>query len=886
MDDSATSTPSISGMTALADAPTREALLSSATQLYRDVVADPKTFGPAATTIVQQSRAAGHPEALVLALRAQAWVERANLGIERAKKLLDDAARIARRHGFEEGLSEVLVTRAAVNLELGRLIPAQRDLDVAGRLGQRNTTAEITFQQAALYHNLGRLSQAADLYRRILHDHDASVVMRTKTANNLAIIESQVGRPDIAQQLVDLASALAPAAGPHLTAIVASTRAWITTSTGRLTQGLGEFAEAARLHTAAGLPLGEHYLEYVDALTDLRLLPEAHRVAVQAADEFDNHAVQLMAAEGMLRVAMLAALLGLESAADTAERARRRFAAQRRISWRARADVVISDIAFAAGEATPTTLATVRRAAATLDRIGLMSHAIDAHLSAGRVGLALGRRQGALENLGRATALSRTAPALSRLKGYLASALATTEPDRRRLAHCRAGLNDLAQHREAFASIELRVRASGHGAELGRLGLQVLMRNGSAAQVLAWMERTRAAALVAIEPAGDVRINDELAELRAVQGELLAAQQTGDGEPLSLLARQRGIEERIRRITWSSESKPTQSQQPSSLSELRTGLDRWVLVEYGVLDGRVFAVLVDGRRSRIVQLGVLSDIQYQVDVVMFGIRRLLRPARSAAALAAIKVSMNHALDVLRGLLLTPLKVPNDSSIVISPAGGLRRIPWSALHQGPIAVVPAASFWRRTLRRPDVEGDVLLVAGPELPGAVEEVTRVGELYDRPTVLLPPDSTIDAVLSALSTAGLAHMACHGRLRVDNPAFSALQVNDGLLTLHEMDIRGVAPPRMVLAACDSAMDATFEGNEVLGFVSALMARGTSALVASIVAVPDAASVPLMRGFHRQLKRGDRFADALFKARANMDLDDPHEFVNWCAFNAYGAA
>ena len=39
------------------------------------------------------------------------------------------------------------------------------------------------------------------------------------------------------------------------------------------------------------------------------------------------------------------------------------------------------------------------------------------------------------------------------------------------------------------------------------------------------------------------------------------------------------------------------------------------------------------------------------------------------------------------------------------------------------------------------------------------------------------------------------------------------------------------MVLAACDSAVDAAYEGNEVLGFVSALMARGTSALVASIV-------------------------------------------------------
>ena len=41
------------------------------------------------------------------------------------------------------------------------------------------------------------------MYQRILAD-DASVVMRTKTANNLAIIESQMGHRDEAQQLIDL----------------------------------------------------------------------------------------------------------------------------------------------------------------------------------------------------------------------------------------------------------------------------------------------------------------------------------------------------------------------------------------------------------------------------------------------------------------------------------------------------------------------------------------------------------------------------------------------------------------------------------------------------------------------------------------------------------
>jgi tetratricopeptide (TPR) repeat protein len=173
----------------------RADMMERARQVFRDVVADPTAFGAQAVGIVAQARAADHPEALVLALRAQAWSERARLGNQRAKELLDDAARIARRAGFDEGLSKVLATRAAVNQELGRLIPAQRDLDAAARLDQGIDAAEIVFQQAILYQNLGKLSQARELYRRILAD-DASVVVRTKSANNLAIIESQWGNRD------------------------------------------------------------------------------------------------------------------------------------------------------------------------------------------------------------------------------------------------------------------------------------------------------------------------------------------------------------------------------------------------------------------------------------------------------------------------------------------------------------------------------------------------------------------------------------------------------------------------------------------------------------------------------------------------------------------
>lgn len=868
-------------------APTRAdtELVERARAIYNDVVADPQTHGPEAARLADQARAAHEPAALLHALRARAWVERASLDNQRAKTLLDEAVRIARRQRLVDDLRQVLLTRAAVNHELGRLGRAQRDLDAAAALNAVGGRAELSFQQAVLHQNVGQLSRAAAAYAQILADPDAPPMIRTKTGNNLAIVESLLGHPDEARRLIDSAGTQADV-GPHLKAVLASTRAWVSTQTGRLTQGLQEFAQAAQLHADAGLPLAEHYLEYVDALIDLRLLPEAYAMAIQAAEELERHGVHLMTGEGQLRVARLAALQGdPAAAAAAAARARTQFARQRRPPWQAQTDVIMAEVELNAGQASPSTLARVRRAAAVLQRHGLSSHAIDAHLVAGRIALALGRTEAARENLRQAAALGRHAPILLRLKAHLARSLATSDDMKAQLRHCRAGLRDLDRHRAAFASLELRVRASGHGAELGQLGLQSLVRQGTPAQVLAWMERTRSAALVAVEPVGELGVDDELAELRALGEEISEAQRTG-AEPWELLGRQRRIEEEIRRRTWASSSAGAEADELFSLSELRQQLRDRVLVEYAVLGETVLAVVVDRRRARLIEVGSVGEVRRLVDVVLFGLRRLSRAVRSTRGIPATRASVERALAQLSAQLLQPLDVPVDQPIVVSPTTGLRRVPWSALHGAPVAVIPAASFWERTSRPRARTDQVLLVAGPHLPGAVEEIDQLRDLYASPTVLQPPNSTIEAVLPPLAAADVAHVACHGRLRADNPAFSGLQLQDGLLTLHEMDIRGVAPYRMVLASCDSAVEATFEGNEVLGFVSALLARGTCGLAASVVVVPDAASVPLMRGLHRQLQAGSSLGDALWSARASLDRQDQLEYVNWCAFNAYGAA
>ncbi len=132
------------------------------------MAADPDRFRPAAQALVAEARRMRQPEALALALRALAWAERARLGDLSAIGLLDEACRIARRHHLDDTLAELLISRAAVSLELGRIAAARRDLRAAAALVTGERTAELDLQQAVLLHNLGRLADAAVIYRRVL----------------------------------------------------------------------------------------------------------------------------------------------------------------------------------------------------------------------------------------------------------------------------------------------------------------------------------------------------------------------------------------------------------------------------------------------------------------------------------------------------------------------------------------------------------------------------------------------------------------------------------------------------------------------------------------------------------------------------------------------
>ncbi|WP_214407725.1 CHAT domain-containing protein, partial [Pseudonocardia lacus] len=453
------------------------------------------------------------------------------------------------------------------------------------------------------------------------------------------------------------------------------------------------------------------------------------------------------------------------------------------------------------------------------------------------------------------------------------------------LRQCRAGLAELAAHRAALASTELRALAAAHGIELGLLGMGSLLRSGSPSRVLDWAERTRAAAYLPASAPEPGAVEETGVELAAVRAELAAARGRTGQDVTELLARQTDLEQRLRRATWHREGPGVETGTTVRAGALADLLDGAALASYSRYGDEVVAVVLDRGRRRLLRLGGWDRVRFESDALQFALRRLVRPGRPAAVESAWS-SARHALARLRELLVAPLGVGADTPLVVVPARGTHRLPWSALHSAPVSAAPSATLWAASRGRPvEHAGRVLLVAGPGLDGAGREIAAVAGCHPGAEVLVPPESTAPAVVDAIGRSDLVHLACHGLLRADNPTFSALELTGGQLTVHELDLRGIAPRRVVLASCDSAADVSYAGEELVGFVSALLARGTAGVVASVVVVPDGEAVPLMRALHGRLAAGDTMATALFEARAAHGTDDPRDFVNWCAFTAYGA-
>jgi CHAT domain-containing protein/tetratricopeptide (TPR) repeat protein len=545
------------------------------------------------------------------------------------------------------------------------------------------------------------------------------------------------------------------------------------------------------------------------------------------------------------------------------------------------------------------TPAGLRRLSATAHLVGSGTHpnqVTEAHFGAFEAALRLGETAIAESHWRALHAHRPTMPALEQSRVWLADSMWHVHRGASHQAGraVSAGLGVLRRHRSALGSTELRIAASHSGAALAGIGLRLAIDRGSGKDILIASEAWRAQGSLRRSPPGD----DVVAALDELRG-VVVRSRLGDVDEQTrhrLLKQQVELEATVRRLTRN--TRATKHEVAADLEDALNALGDRTLVSYVAVDDQLAALVVREGRVRVKRLAAtVTAVLAEQGRLAFSLRRLSRAAAPPAIIRSATEAAERSIAALRAQVVAPLARLGVSGsgggiIVVAPAA-LHAVPWAALvdsHGSSTAsgtadavcltVVPSALQLARSGERSS--GAMVFCSGPGLVAADAEVVRSAGRY--PGAVVIGEHSATDVCAALDGARLAHLACHGRLRADNPMFSALELHGGPLTVYDLERLSATPDTVVLAACDSGVGSVRPGDELLGFTTALFAGGTRSVIASVIPVPDVATASLMDAFHRGVVSGLAPAHALASARAAVGDESSHGFVTSIAFGAFG--
>jgi CHAT domain len=358
----------------------------------------------------------------------------------------------------------------------------------------------------------------------------------------------------------------------------------------------------------------------------------------------------------------------------------------------------------------------------------------------------------------------------------------------------------------------------------------------------------------------------------------------GAGHNAALEQERTRLERAVRARTLRSRGSGTGAVPAFDVDGLVDGLGEVQLVELAEIDETLYALVVAGGRVRCYPAGRMAEAEREVAQARFRLRTLAlrRPSAHAGP------PLNRIGERLERVLLGPAAdVLAPGLVVVVPPGRLHAVPWAllpSLADRPVSIAPSGAVWLQLDRRPQPAGrDVVLAYGPDLDTGAAEVPALAELYPGATVLGGGSATVERTLKALDGAWLAHIAAHGVFRADNPMFSALHLDDGPLTVHDLERLGRAPYRLVLSSCDSGLAEPVGADELLGLTMGLVPLGAAGILASVVPVYDGSVVPLMLDVHHGLRAGDGLPHALWRARSRLG-SDPVAVATAASFLALG--
>jgi tetratricopeptide (TPR) repeat protein len=780
------------------------------------------------------------------------------------------------RGDVPELTARFLGSLAVAEVYVGHSGPAFELLDEADGLVPPEDRGILVQQRGLLLYLVGRMDEALHCLDEALpllgRARDRTV--RARTLLNRALLHQTAGR--IASALADLdeCERLARQGDqPRLVAKAMHGRGACQLLTGDIPAALRAFDIAGRAyaeHAVGWIPVVA--MDKARALLSAGLYAEAIAELDLALALFPAVRMNQEHAEAELTRAQAALAVGDPVAARRwARRAARRFARRGNAAWAAVATLTGLRADLAQDRRPAHVAVEAAELAERLRALGLRHDAELADVLTARAHLVLGHHERARAYL---PPVDRTRARLETrlLRRLTLAELAAARGEHRQvLAQARAGLNLLQDHRGRFGSLDAVTGTAALGSELARIALAAALERGRPSGVFGCAERARAQAFRVrpIRPPADPMAAEAVAELRQLARRDRVAELAGKSD---LTARRRcaELEKVIRARGWQLPGTGERYAE-ATFGQVRAELAGagCVLVNYLPVEGRLGVLALGRRGPRLVGLGGLRPVSEAVAMLHSDLDALCVRRLPAAVVSVIRDSVRRRLAELAELLLTPLeRCLGDAGVVIVPTGPLSGLPWGLLpplRGRPVTVAPSASAWlaaRSARRAGPAGGRCLLVAGPDLAHADDEVELLAKIYGESTVLTGGAATVPATLAALGNCSSVHFAAHGHHEPQNVLFSRLDLADGPLMVHDIHQLAHVPQHVVLSSCDVGRTVVRVGDEIMGFTAALLYSGTATVVSSVARVDDDASVAVMSTYHRAVAEGTPPAQALAAA------------------------
>ncbi len=708
------------------------------------------------------------------------------------------------------------------------------------------------------------------------HIEDAEPVDACVLLLNRGTLHLELGRHEQAAADLEECARRAAAGGSTLLVVKAQHNlGYLSFLRGDLPAALASMAQASRLEHGASPAVA--LLDQAQVLIEAGLLGEADSSLGRAAALFAEQRLGRDLAEVELLRAQCALLAGRpREAVSWATSARRRFARRGLAPWRARADLALlrARLAELLGGNEPDVPALLRLA----DRAATLGQTVRLHPGpvadeVGRAALAVAAEAWAAAGRLDAAddALAALVPGAQREGLVLALQIAAVRAtvafrrgDAAEGGRAVASAQDLlAEHRRRLGSVEVVTAAAVHGERLAAVDVGAALSSGDPAAVLDALERARAtfAGPARVRPPSDPGQAALLTELRRlVERERLAPPDAAERDGL-----RREIERlrtNVQERAWQHGGGAVPPPAPSArvlmdAVSAAPAADRPTIADYVDLGGEMHVVLADGSGLRLLRLARSDELRELAQRVRVDLGVVSQPVLPSAVRRTVLGSLRRGLARLDELLVAPIGCSGPLHVVAG--GAWVTLPWSMLPSRigrPTTVATRLRLADEEPRRPE---GLVAIAGPGVGLAETEVDAVVGAWGGGTALRGAEADCAAARSALATAGVVHLAAHGRHEAENPLFSWVRLDDGPLFAHELEGITLPDSLVVLSACEVGRATPRPGGEVLGMAAVLLRLGAAAVVAALAPLRDERAAAVMPVAYSALRGGASVPSAI---------------------------